>query len=510
MSNELQDDLAMRVRGLDPAARRSVYERAREALQNEVRAAAPFMPVQTVVTRRRELENAIMAVEREAAKADPPRPRRPVTPPVETPAEPAAEAAETAAAASAPESTETADEMVPDRDVQHEAQPQPAQEASAAPAATPSGLAEAQYFSGILEAPLRPRAPADSDPPPELPEPQPVNEPAATKERAAPPPPPKEQARIPESLLRDLSEDSPRREDDTIPDEQAEIVIETRGRPLILYVAVVALVLCAAALAALLVGFSLEAPPSTAAREARPRPAPAALPKPATPEAKLLRDAGFVDAAKHTLEEGNTHLSRREYARAIASYDDTIRLDPDNVDALRNRAYANWKLDRVAAAIRDFSAAIDRAPSDVELRYNRAVAYNRVEEFQQAVADLDRVIAAQPTNAAALNSRCWARAVLAHLEEALADCNEAVKLSPGDADILDSRGFVFLRLGRLDRAIADYNAALTLRPRLAGALYGRGLAKIGRGDRAGGQEDVTAARAIEPGIVEKFASYGIR
>ena len=45
---------------------------------------------------------------------------------------------------------------------------------------------------------------------------------------------------------------------------------------------------------------------------------------------------------------------------------------------------------------------------------------------------------------------------------------------------------------------------------MASALYGRGLARIGRGDRAGGQEDVTAARAINPDVVADFARYGVR
>jgi tetratricopeptide (TPR) repeat protein len=83
-------------------------------------------------------------------------------------------------------------------------------------------------------------------------------------------------------------------------------------------------------------------------------------------------------------------------------------------------------------------------------------------------------------------------------------------MKPDDADILDSRGFVFLRLGRLERAIADYDAVLKQRPKLASALYGRGLARIGRGDRAGGQEDVTAARAVDPDVVAAFARYGVR
>ena len=46
-------------------------------------------------------------------------------------------------------------------------------------------------------------------------------------------------------------------------------------------------------------------------------------------------------------------------------------------------------------------------------------------------------------------------------------------------------------------------------PKSAYSLYGPGLAKLKKGDRAGGDADVAAAKAIEPNIVEKYATYGL-
>ena len=65
--------------------------------------------------------------------------------------------------------------------------------------------------------------------------------------------------------------------------------------------------------------------------------------------------------------------------------------------------------------------------------------------------------------------------------------------------------------GHIQGAIrADYDAALKIDPKLATSLYGRGVARIGRGDRAGGNEDVAAARKLNPDIQALFARYGIR
>jgi len=49
-------------------------------------------------------------------------------------------------------------------------------------------------------------------------------------------------------------------------------------------------------------------------------------------------------------------------------------------------------------------------------------------------------------------------------------------------------------------AVQDYDQALKLEPGLAAALYGRGVAKDQMGDKVGADEDISAARKIDPDI----------
>jgi tetratricopeptide (TPR) repeat protein len=480
--NELEQHLAEKTAGLDPDARRVVYARAREALQNEVRASAPFMPVQTVVTRRRELENAIMAVERVASKGEP---VRPVTLP------PKAEAVVATPEVAA--ETETDKEMAEEVVVAANSEETVAEPASA----------EKPEEDILTETPPLPREVVrllnpnggEGDAPVEI---RDVS--LASYELLA-------------KALEDISgegKNKPESIAEHVHDFDADELVVERRRPLILYLGVLALVLCAVALAVLLVGFGFEQVQESAPVRASKPAAPAALPPPPSPQAELLRGAGFQGAAKDALTQANALLAKRDFPRAIAAFDDAIRLDSTSAAALAGRAHAHWSSGNVDAAIRDYGAAIDRDPKDAAHRLNRAIAYNRKGDYKLAADDLDRALAIGPPSAEALNSRCWARAVLSHLEEALTDCSRALSLRPDDPDALDSRGFVYLRLGRLDRAIADYDGALKAKPKLASSLYGRGLARIGRGDRAGGLDDVTAARAIDPDIVAAFARYGVR
>jgi tetratricopeptide (TPR) repeat protein len=90
----------------------------------------------------------------------------------------------------------------------------------------------------------------------------------------------------------------------------------------------------------------------------------------------------------------------------------------------------------------------------------------------------------------------------AELDKALADCDSALRRRPDSAAVLSARALVELRLHRRDRAITDLDRVLRLEPQNAWALYARGVARAEKGDRAGGQADVSAARALQPDILE--------
>ena len=154
------------------------------------------------------------------------------------------------------------------------------------------------------------------------------------------------------------------------------------------------------------------------------------------------------------------------------------------------------------------SDRIKSSPQDANAFYKRGIYYAKSGDFALAIKDFDEVIRLQPRDAEAFNNRCWARAMIADLQRALDDCTHALELRPGYADALDSRGFVNLKLGKPAEAIIDYDAALKL-SRSASSLYGRGLAKKRIGDAVGGDKDIIAARALDPEIVNQFATDNI-
>ena len=142
---------------------------------------------------------------------------------------------------------------------------------------------------------------------------------------------------------------------------------------------------------------------------------------------------------------------------------------------------------------------------------NRGLGYTNTGDIDRAIADFSEAIRLDPKFADAFSDRCWARAISGRdLPDALADCNESLRLRPGDGGVLNSRGLVQLRLGAFDKAIADYGAAVEKNPKDADSLYGSGVAKLRSGDKAGGEADIAAAKAIKADIAEVYAGYGVK
>jgi len=76
--------------------------------------------------------------------------------------------------------------------------------------------------------------------------------------------------------------------------------------------------------------------------------------------------------------------------------------------------------------------------------------------------------------------------------------------------VLNVRGFAYLKSGQADKSVADYDAVIRIEPKNAAAVFGRGMAKLKKNDKAGGEADVAAAKAIKPDIAEEFARFGVK
>jgi hypothetical protein len=151
-----------------------------------------------------------------------------------------------------------------------------------------------------------------------------------------------------------------------------------------------------------------------------------------------------------------------------------------------------------------------RPPLRSAAEYNKRGRDNAINgDYASADADFSEAIRRNSRYAEAFNNRCWTRAVMGKAGAALSDCDYAIRLRVDYADAFDSRGLAYLKLDSFEAAIANFDAALRVRPKLVSSLCGRGTAKLKKGLIISGNEDLAAAKALDPRIIQVCKPYGV-
>jgi protein O-GlcNAc transferase len=240
-----------------------------------------------------------------------------------------------------------------------------------------------------------------------------------------------------------------------------------------------------------------------------------------------------TDAGVHR-RLGNALLATDSFAAAVASYEASLAIEPDNVRGHNNLGQALMRLERRPEAIASFERAIvldaqyaiahnnlgiahyaagsyQRAaacyaraleldPNLVEARnnygntllklgraaealeqyerlphlkpalLNRGKALHELRRFEDAVESYQGALAAEPENAEALSNCAGALIALQRPEEALVYCERAISLKPDLAEAYNNLAGALCRLCRYDEAIAACETVLRLRPDYASAM----------------------------------------
>jgi Flp pilus assembly protein TadD len=85
---------------------------------------------------------------------------------------------------------------------------------------------------------------------------------------------------------------------------------------------------------------------------------PSAVPAPLTPPPVQSRAPGTLQKTKEQWKkEGDTHYNAKRYQRALAAYEQAIRLDPDDAGAYYNKGIILEKLGEKREAKRAYERA---------------------------------------------------------------------------------------------------------------------------------------------------------
>lgn len=243
---------------------------------------------------------------------------------------------------------------------------------------------------------------------------------------------------------------------------------------------------------------------------------------------------------------GIAWADKHDYAKAIADYDEALRINPLFAFAYYHRFIAQQSKgrdtpartarDKVAsvnpkiapdakqatapnanpATIPGAKSAADAKPAaDAGVNPTDAAGYNRrgnawadKRDYDRAIADYSEALRINPQYAVAYYNRGLAWRNKRDYDRAIADYSEAVRINPKNADAYNNRGIVWSDKRDYDRAIADYNETLRINPMDAKAYNNRGYAYNNKRDYDRAIADYSEALSINPQYALAFYNRG--
>jgi len=155
---------------------------------------------------------------------------------------------------------------------------------------------------------------------------------------------------------------------------------------------------------------------------------------------------GFTTDAKTAFLKGNYYHNQGKYNDALAAYNWSLELRPDDPTTLNNRGNAYSALKRYDEAFADFNRSLELRPDDPTTLYNRGTTYPHLERYDEALADLNRSLELRPDYPATLyNLAClfslWGKPndALAYLEKAVGKDKKYRELAKTDEDLNNIR-----------------------------------------------------------------------
>jgi tetratricopeptide (TPR) repeat protein len=164
--------------------------------------------------------------------------------------------------------------------------------------------------------------------------------------------------------------------------------------------------------------------------------------------------------------------------------------------AFSNRGVAYKRKGDFDRAIADYDEAIRLNPSSAIAYINRCADYNAKGAHDRAIADCSAALRLDPKNGNALNNRGFGYLQKGDLDRAVTDLSEFIRLYPKIAVGYRNRGDAYLRKGELDRALADLNEAIAVDPQHTPAYAYRGLVLEKKGDRERARADFEMALSL--------------
>jgi tetratricopeptide (TPR) repeat protein len=170
------------------------------------------------------------------------------------------------------------------------------------------------------------------------------------------------------------------------------------------------------------------------------------------------------ESAAELVKQGEDRLASNEYDKALADFNEAIRLNPDHAPAYVARAQAWAKKHYRDREIADYNEAVRRDPANAAYHIARAESWSAQGMHENAMADFDTALRMEPNNPSFWISRGneWRRDL--KFDDALADYTHALQINRRYAPGYFARGMIWQQRQMYDRAIQEFSELIRVDP----------------------------------------------
>lgn len=227
---------------------------------------------------------------------------------------------------------------------------------------------------------------------------------------------------------------------------------------------------------------------------------------------RLLAAGGMSSSSRAIVlyNRGNALSKNDEHDRAIADFDEAIRLNPNDPDFYDSRGTAWSDKGDYVRAIADYDVAISRKPKDPVYLSNRGMAWYSKEDYEKASADFDKAIQLNPKSPVYYSNRGQSEFERKNYDRVIADFDTAIRLNSKDANYFYWRGRAWQRKADIQQAIRDFTEAIRLSPQEKKYFFQRASSYEDMGDYKASIADYTEVVRLDPGYVRAYSQRSLR
>eukprot|EP00934_Nitzschia_sp_Nitz4_P003183 Nitzschia sp. Nitz4//scaffold61_size107673//61530//63370//NITZ4_004242-RA/size107673-snap-gene-0.115-mRNA-1//-1//CDS//3329555731//3173//frame0 len=257
------------------------------------------------------------------------------------------------------------------------------------------------------------------------------------------------------------------------------------------------------------------------AAESEPAPAPKPAPKPAakepepepmevdlstlSPEERKKKETEL--AAKEKKEQGNEFYKKKEFEKAIASYDEAIAIDPTNMTFLNNKAAVYFTQKKYDDCIAECMKAVEVGKENKASFEDRAKALTRCAKAYQKKGDLVKAIEmCNDSQLESYNKDTQRLLKTLELEKKKKDTLEYQ--DDAKAEEAKQKGNDFFRAQEWSKAVQQYEEAVKRAPKNAPIRNNLSAALCKIMDFNGAKREVDKALDLDPKYVKAWARKG--